>query len=128
MPDDEAANDSSPVIPLARCADGPNVTSMVPWFPTWDGLKAELSKAVVGDKVGSYYLRGRCEPAIRSNKHLKDPALLIIDGDKSFDPDTGLIISKCVPPEDVHEALKRMGIPHIIHTSYSHDPEHGINK
>ena len=87
-----------------------------------------VGKAPVGPKDGSYYVRGPSSDGHRSNASISRGSLLIIDGDKRFDPETGEVSPSCVAPALVHEALREMDVPHVLHTSHSHDPANGINK
>lgn len=122
----EPAKDS--VLDLSRCDAGVHDNRVKPWSPSWDEFCEDLGKAGVGSKDGAYYLRGRCDPDIRENANMAGAILLIIDGDKSFSKETGEVVPKCVPPEEAHEALRQLGLPHVLHTSHSHDPANGINK
>jgi len=65
-------------------------TSLVVKSYTFNQLETRLSSPKVGQKDGSYYIRGGdlIEPS-RSDTNLKSADLLIIDGDATFDPETG---------------------------------------
>lgn len=119
--------DSNAVLSIG-VSDGPAYnTSLKSYTETFDELVSRFKSAPVGEKDGSYYVRGPIQGK-RSNEALPYADLLIIDGDKRYDPSTGELFDSCVEPSLVHEALKEIGIPHIVHTSYSHDVANGINK
>ena len=118
----------SDILELSRSSNGVETKALADWPVTWDELREAVSKALVGSNDGPYYVRGRCVPAVRENANMAGASLLIIDGDKSYDTETGEIVPKCVPPEDAHEALRALGIPHLIHTSHSRDLDNGVNK
>jgi hypothetical protein len=124
---DDRIESNTNTIDLSRSSNGVETKALTDWPVTWDELIESVSKALVGPKDGPYYVRGRCAPAVRENANMAGASLLIIDGDKSYDTETGEIVPKCVPPEDAHEALRAWGIPHVIHTSHSHDLDNGVN-
>lgn len=88
-------------------------------------LLAQLKQLPQGNKDGSHFLRTRlitsnnqCMPRNDSNTHsLAD--LIIIDCDKHIDTQ-GCEIEGAPEPLLVHQALKDMGIGHILYGSYSH--------
>ena len=87
---------------------------------TWDGLCSRLMTPRVGNKDGSYYIRGGSLKANRrSDENLLDCELLILDGDSTFDPQTGEIASGAPPLPDVAEVLKGLNITFCAHTSHS---------
>lgn len=119
--------DSNAVLSIG-VSDGPATnTKLTTCTKAFDELVSLFESAPVGAKDGSYYVRGPMQGQ-RSNQALPYADLLIIDGDKRYDPATGALFDSCVEPSLVHEALKEIGIPHIIHTSHSHDADKGINK
>jgi predicted P-loop ATPase len=90
---------------------------------TFEDLARRLSKPDVGEKDGSYYIRGGdlSEPR-RGNDYLRSADLLILDGDKRIDPQTGEILNGAPPMEEVTSALGGMGLAYIAHTSFSYIP------
>ena len=86
----------------------------------WDKFAGSLNNPKVGPKDGSYLLRGPCYGP-RNTDHMNSSQLLVIDGDSSFDPVSGEIDQQSAPPAlRAHEALKTLGLTHVIHTSHSH--------
>lgn len=123
---------------IAFARNGYTDLDMVPKEYTWEQLAQRMSKPSVGEKDGSYLIRGGVmkEP-IRGNDNLLEAELLIIDGDSSFDPETGEVHTgidedeknpakrvkgNCVPIEAAREALDRLGYRYIIHTTHTHTP------
>lgn len=90
---------------------------------TFEELARRLSEPTVGPKDGSYYLRGGdlLEPR-RGNEYLRSADLLIIDGDKRLDPQSGEVLNGAPPMEEVTAALDGMGMAYIAHTSHSYVP------
>lgn len=82
-----------------------------------------LSKASVGPKDGSYFVRGPFSQPFRADSNLTHAEVVILDGDMRIDPDTGAIEDAGAPhPSLAHEALRDLGIPHAIFTTHSHQP------
>jgi hypothetical protein len=108
---------------IAFAAGGKTDTSLVVKSYTFNQLETRLSSPKVGQKDGSYYIRGGdlVEPS-RSDTNLKSADLLIIDGDATFDPETGEITSGAPSMSLVCDALCELEIPHIAHTSHSYKP------
>ncbi len=75
-----------------------------------------------GAKNGDYFVRGFCN-GDRSDANMEDISLIIIDGDSTINNG-----ASCVPPQQVHEALKEANFSHIIYTSYSNDLMNNRNK
>ena len=113
-------------IPLSRSAGGHSNTALTPWAPTFEELAEALSKPTVGAKDGSYFVRGPTNgTAIRADEHIPEANLVILDGDKRIDTETGASESGAPHPMLVHEALRDEDIPHIIYTSHSHGGDKG---
>lgn len=87
---------------------------------TWDQLCARLSTPKVGAKDGSYYVRGGdlVEPK-RADENLKEAEVAVIDGDSSFDPETGELVNGAPPLEKTVKALEELGIAFFTHTTHS---------
>ena len=97
--------------------------------PTYEEFTQRLANPSEGGKHGEYYTRGCCVGGVRNNASMETASLLIIDGDKSIDPDTGVINDDtCVPIDKAVRALTRLGYEFMVHTSHSHDPDNGIYK
>ena len=107
---------------LSRSDGGVANTEITDWQPTEDGLIEALSKATVGSKDGSYFVRGPTDTGSRCDAGMPHATVLIIDGDKQITED-GEIIDGCIHPSLAHEALTELGIRHFIYTSHSHDPD-----
>ena len=87
-----------------------------------DQLLERLLIGEVGEKDGRCFVRGICDGK-RSNANMRGLSSIIIDGDSSLDNQ-----KSCVEPRLVHDAMAKHEILHVIHTSYSHDPDNNINK
>jgi len=90
---------------------------------TWGKLKDRLSRVDVGDKDGSYFVRGGdlVAPA-RADENLRSADVVVLDGDSRLDPETGEIIAGAPPLHTVAEALTEIGVAFAAHTSHSHKP------
>jgi len=90
---------------------------------TWSKLKDRLSRVEVGEKDGSYFVRGGdlIKPA-RSDDNLRTADVVVLDGDSRLDQETGEIIPGAPPLHTVAEALTDMGVAFVAHTSHSHRP------
>jgi hypothetical protein len=108
---------------LARC-DGPVTnTRLEPWPVDFAGFVAALHEPRIGPKDGSYFIRGGKfnGSTARADEHLLAADLLVLDGDKRVDPETGELYAGAPDPLLVHEALVAADIPHVIYTSHSND-------
>jgi hypothetical protein len=91
---------------------------------TWEGFCDRLMSPRVGNKDGSYYIRGgKLRAPKRSDENLIEAELLILDADSTFDPVTGEVSSGAPPLPVIAEALARMGITFVAHTSHSARPQ-----
>ena len=91
---------------------------------TWEGFCDRLMSPRVGNKDGSYYIRGgKLKAPKRSDENLIEAELLILDADSTFDPVTGEVSSGAPPLPVIAEALARMGITFVAHTSHSARPQ-----
>jgi hypothetical protein len=81
-----------------------------------------VSHPAVDDKDGEWFMRGG-DATVRSNDSLKTAELLILDGDKTLDLETGEVTSGAPDPGMVHEALVALNITHILYTTHSNDPD-----
>lgn len=88
----------------------------------FDELLEWLSHPAVDDKDGEWFMRGG-DATVRSNDSLKTAELLILDGDKTLDLQTGEITSGAPDPGMVHQALVDLNITHILYTTHSNDPD-----
>jgi hypothetical protein len=96
---------------------------------TFEQFGLRLSTPKVGKKDGSYYIRGGDLIApTRADENLRTAEIAIIDGDSSFDPETGEIVPGAPPFDDAIAALDDIGVSYIIHTSYSARPADGFWK
>ena len=108
---------------LAFAKGGKSDTALHVRKLTWAQLKDRLSRVKVGEKDGSYFVRGGdlIKPA-RSDDNLRTADVVVLDGDSRFDPETGEIITGAPPLKAVAEALTDMGVAFAAHTSHSHRP------
>lgn len=76
----------------------------------------------VAPKDGSYIIRGplKADCSTRSNQNLESANAIVLDCDRSYDPETNAASEGAPDPREVHEALNRRKIPHVIHTTHSH--------
>ena len=111
------------VLRLSRSEGGYQNTRLSPFGIDFSALCEALSKASVGLKDGAYFVRGPCLPT-RADNNLPFAGVVVIDGDKRINPDTGEIHDTGAPhPSLAHEILRDLGIPHAIYTSHSHRPD-----
>ena len=111
-------------IQLSRSAGGVQNVSLEPWSPTFEELVEATSTPQVGDKDGSYFVRGLCsEATTRSDEHITEANLIVLDGDSRFDRMTGELTSGAPHPESVHDALRKLNLRHHIYTAHSHGAE-----
>jgi len=112
---------------LAFAREGFKDTSLTPKQYTLEQLSERLKHVKVGQKDGSYLIRGgQLSICKRSDENLQSAELIILDGDSSIDPETGEILTGAPSFHDVHEALKEMNIAHIMHTSHSNRGSDGV--
>lgn len=111
---------------LAFAVGGRTDTALTVKDYTFQQLAARLRSPKQGGKDGSYYIRGGDLVAPkRADENLRTAELLILDGDSRIDPETGEIISGAPPMLEVCQALRRMNIAYIAHTSHSYRPVNG---
>lgn len=112
---------------LAFAAGGYKDVILTPKTYSLRQLSERLSQVRVGPKDGAYMIRGGdLSITKRSDENLNTAELIILDGDSSFDPETGEISPGAPSIYATHEALRDMGIAHIIHTSHSNRGEDGV--
>jgi len=125
--DEVIHNAASHKMSLAFANNGFKDTSLTSKDYTLQDLSDRLKRVRVGPKDGSYMIRGGdltiCK---RADENLRSAELIILDGDSSIDPETGEITPGAPYFYDVHEALKDMGIAHIMHTSHSNRGSDGV--
>lgn len=119
---------------LAFCHGPASNTELIPKEYTWEQLAQRMAKPSIGPKNGSYLLRGGVmSEYTRENEHLLEAELLIIDGDSSFDPETGEVFmavdpddgklkGNSTPIEVARDALDRLGYKYTIHTTHTNTP------
>lgn len=104
---------------LSKSEGGYTNTTLSSWNTDFYGLVKTFSTPTIGNKDGSYFIR--CFGTKRNNTDTSDKAyVLILDGDSHIDED-GVIVNGAPKPALVHEILKRLGIQHLIYSSYSND-------
>ena len=106
------------LITLSRCDTCITDTKLIPKTVSFADWCKEFSQPEIGTKDGSYFVRGSAQK--RNNESLKCADVVILDADSSINFDTGEITEGAPPPEKIHEALKNIGITHLIYTSHSH--------
>jgi len=125
--DTEQHNSGQHQMMLAFAREGFKDTSLTPKQYTLEQLSERLKHVKVGQKDGSYLIRGgQLSICKRSDENLQSAELIILDGDSSIDPETGEILTGAPSFHDVHEALKEMNIAHIMHTSHSNRGSDGV--
>ena len=119
---------------LAFCRGPATNTDLIPKEYSWEELAQRMAKPSVGPKNGSYMLRGgMLKEYTRENDNLLEAELLIIDGDSSFDPQTGEVFmavdpddgktkGNSTPIEVARDALDRLGYKYVIHTTHTNTP------
>lgn len=114
---------------LAYATGGATDTELHIKAYTWDGFCARLMSPRVGNKDGSYYIRGgKLRANKRSDENLLEAELLILDADSTFDPVTGEVSPGAPPLHVVADHLKDMGLRFVAHTSHSARPQDGFWK
>ncbi len=114
---------------LAFATGGRSDTKLVVKEYDWDKLCGLAAKPRVGDKDGSYLIRGgKLKVPKRADENLLEGELIVLDGDSQFDPETGEVIEGAPPLPDVAKALDTLGITFCAHTSHSARPEDGFWK
>lgn len=112
-------NITQAIYSLSRSEGGYKNTTLSNWNTDFYGLVQTFSTPAIGNKDGSYFIRS--VGTKRNNTDTSDKAyVLIMDGDSHINED-GEIVSGAPKPILVHEVLKRLGIQHLIYTSYSND-------
>jgi hypothetical protein len=104
-------------------------TALVAKAYSLEQLAQRLSAPKVGDKDGSYYIRGGelSEPR-RADETLLSGSLIVLDGDSRICPVAGEVLPGAPPLDEVCAALDDIGLRYIAHTSHSHRPDEGVNK
>jgi hypothetical protein len=114
---------------LAYATGGATDTTLIPKSYTWEGLCDRLMSPRVGNKDGSYYIRGgKLKANKRADENLLEAELLILDVDSTFDPVTGEISAGGPPIDDVSRVLSQLGYTFVGHTSHSAAPEQNFWK
>ena len=112
---------TSPLIRLSCATGGVVDTALTNWTVEFDELCTELSQPKVGEKDGSYFVRGPVSCAgARADPNITECGTVILDGDSRIIAETGEIVEGAPPPQLVHEVLCDLDIQHIIYTSHSH--------
>jgi hypothetical protein len=101
-------------------------TEIVPRELDWAGLVDALTRPEIGDKDGSYFTRGPSTTNKRVTESIPYADIVVLDGDSRIIQETGEIEKGAPPPALVSDALKDIGVDHIIYTTHSHAPP--INK
>lgn len=109
-------------ITLAFSSGPKNNNDLFPRELSWDDLVDAICSPTVGEKDGSYFVRGPSETGKRHNDAIPYSEILILDGDSRITPDTGEIARGAPDPELVSEVLREVGLDHIIYTTHSNDP------
>jgi hypothetical protein len=114
----------STTITLGIATGGATDVKLRPTLFSWSSFKNRLRSPRIGDKGGSYYIRGGdLIENKRADENLRAGELIVLDGDSSFDPETGEIKSGAPDLNLVCAALGEMGITFCAHTSHSYVPD-----
>jgi hypothetical protein len=77
----------STTITLGIATGGATDVKLRPTLFSWSSFKNRLRSPRIGDKGGSYYIRGGdLIENKRADENLRAGELIILDGDSSFDP------------------------------------------
>jgi len=87
----------------------------------WPDLVAKYRSPAIGPKKGAYTVRGPSTTGYRDDDSIPFADMVILDGDKRFDSETGELLDGAPNPAAVHRVLKEADITHVIHSSYSND-------
>ena len=89
-------------------------TALVAKAYSLEQLAQRLSVPKIGDKDGSYYVRGGelSEPR-RADETLLSGSLIVLDGDSRICPVTGEVLPGAPPLDEVRAALDDIGLRHI---------------
>jgi len=110
-------------ITLGIATGGATDVKLKPTLFSWSAFKDRLRSPRIGEKGGSYYIRGGdLIENKRSDENLRTGELIVLDGDCSFDPETGEIINGAPDLNLVCAALTEMNITFCAHTSHSYVP------
>jgi putative DNA primase/helicase len=122
-----SSQNSSPKSRLLRLSKGVDPTQSPPRLESWEIEFSALSTMLLkrpetGQKIGEYYVRGALKDGevARNDANIVDASLLVLDGDATLDPESGEVIKGAPDPQLIHDALKRLDLPHLIHTTASH--------
>ena len=105
-------------ITISICNNGVKDTNLSIWNTDPHSLVKRLKTCTAGEKDGSYFIR--TTGTNRNNTDTADIAsVLILDGDKRIDTDTGEVLDGAPDPAMVSDVLKTNDINHILFSSYS---------
>ena len=108
---------------LSTCKGCVTDTDLRVWKTSFPDFCEALSAPQTGVKDGTYWVRGGYFNGSqkRADAHLLAADMVILDGDKRIDPESGELYDGAPHPALVHEALRYLNIQHHIYTSHSHD-------
>ena len=109
---------------LGIATGGATDVKLKPTLFSWGQFKDRLRSPRIGEKGGSYYIRGGdLLENKRSDENLKTAQLIILDGDSSFDPQSGEIVDGAPDIGLVCDVLMQEDITFFAHTSHSYVPD-----
>ena len=111
-------NDNTDSFTLSICSKDVTSTVLKPITQSFKAWVDMFSRAEIGTKDGSYFLRGNATK--RGDRYLQSADAVILDGDSTIDIATGEVTEGAPPAGMVHEALKKHDIQHLIYSSHSH--------
>lgn len=113
------------ILNLSRCTSGGVRNAQLSnWPVSFDALCSDLSKPTVGDKDGTYFVRGPVNATgKRGDANISVADLVVLDGDSRIVAGSAEAVEGAPPPELVHEVLRDLDIQHLLYTSHSHGPK-----
>lgn len=104
---------------ISACCNGVTDTRVILEQPTWEAMVKMLTTAKIGEKAGSYFLRGQCD-GTRKDENMKSVSFVILDGDTGIDAETGSLKPCVAPPlRGACAVLKKHELAFIAYTTHT---------